>query len=173
MELSQWIALYGAVSQSAASRERSKWVLFASGLVTGALLLLVASCILVLGSASGKALGLGVASLGGMICFTWWVMQQRLDHESLHWHRLLRSLESQFAGAEFHRNIHRLLQGEQACVPSAAWVCGEWNPEAVRFPFFVRNFPRVLMQWLPGIFLAAFLLLIVGIAVGYRVSIIL
>ena len=161
MELDHWIAIYAAISQSAASRERSRWGLLAAGMVAGSLI--VAAVIYVLGAGRSTAApaAIGLASLGLAMSLVWSLAQHRLRLESRHWQRILRSLESQFAGAEFHRNLHRLLKGEEVCVPSAAWVCQEWQPEAAHCPSLLRTAPDLLIQWVPMVFTLAFVTLVV------------
>jgi len=163
MELSQWIAVYGAVSQSAANRERSLWTLFAGGAISCALVIAVIAYSVTRGSSSFEHMfGIGAAALGLLVSFVWVVAQLRLLLEYQHWHRLLRSIESQFAGAEFHRSFHRLLQGDQVYVPSASWICEQWHPEAARFPWLVRIMPKLIVLWIPTAFLLAFASLLVG-----------
>ncbi len=164
MELEHWIHLFGAVSNTTTARERSKWVFFASALVASTALVLGTLWALIDGVELG--LGLGTAILGLLLSVVWGIVQARLDAESSHWQRLLRGIESQFAGTEFHRSIHRLLLGEQVCVPSASWVCGEWNPEAARFSPFSRHLAHAATQWLPGIYALAFVALIVATVIG-------
>lgn len=168
MELSQWIAVYGAVSQSAANRERSLWTLFAGGAISCALVIAVIAYSVTRGSSSfEQTVGIGAAALGLLLSFVWIVAQLRLLLEYQHWHRLLRSIESQFAGAEFHRSFHRLLQGDQICVPAASWVCEQWHPQPTRFPWIVRIMPRLIAIWIPVAFLLAFVSLLAGISIRY------
>jgi hypothetical protein len=167
MELSQWIAVYGAVSQSAANRERSLWTLFAGGAISCALVIAVIAYSITRGSSSfEQVLGIGAAALGLLVSFVWVIAQLRLFLEYQHWYRLLRSVESQFAGAEFHRSFHRLLQGDQVCIPSASWVCEQWHPEAARFPWIVRIMPKLIALWIPTAFFLAFVSLLVGISIN-------
>ncbi len=163
MELAQWIQLFGAVSSTAASREKSKWMVFSGGLVAGTILLLLIIWAFVQ-SLEGAAC-IGAAALGLMLSVFWFVLQQRLIAECDHWSRILRGIEGQFAGTELHRSIHRLLLGEEVCIPGAAWVCGEWNPEGVRFSLLSRRFTGKLVMWVPVLFMAAFVALLIGIAV--------
>lgn len=167
MELSQWIAVYGAVSQSAANRERSLWTLFAGGAISCALVIAVIAYSVTRGSSSfEQTFGIGAAALGLLVSFVWVVAQLRLLLEYQHWHRLLRSIESQFAGAEFHRSFHRLLQGDQVCIASASWICEQWHPEPARFPWLVRIIPKLIALWIPTAFLLAFASVLVGISIN-------
>ena len=165
MELDHWIAIYAAISQSASSRERSRWGLLAAGMVAGSLLVAVVIYVLGAGRSTAVPAAIGLASLGLAMSMVWLLGQHRLRLESHHWQRILRSLESQFAGAEFHRNLHRLLKGEEVCVPSAAWVCQEWQPEAARCPSLLRAVPDFLIQWVPFAFGLAFLTLLIVSAI--------
>ena len=163
MELAHWIQLFGAVSSTAASREKSKWLVFSGGLVASTVLLLLVIWALVQ-SLEGPAC-IGAAALGLILSTFWLVLQQRLTAECDHWERILRGIEGQFAGTELHRSIHRLLLGEEVCVPGAAWVCGEWNPAGIRFPILSRRFTGRLVMWVPGVFMLAFVALLIGIAI--------
>jgi hypothetical protein len=168
MELGQWIAVYGAVSQSASSRERSLWTLFAGGFVSSSLVMAIIAYAVTRGPSSAlqQAFTVGAAVFGLLVSFVWMVAQIRLLFEYQHWYRLLRSVESQFAGAEFHRSLHRLLQGDQVCIPSASWICDEWHPEPARFPWIVRVMPKLVALWIPAAFLLAFVALLVGISIS-------
>ena len=165
MELDQWIAIYTAASQSAANRERSFWVTFTGGLVASSLLVAIIAFVVALNSTSfGQTFGIGAAALGLAMCLIWFALQYRLLYECQHWSRLLRSVESQFAGAELHRSFERLQSGDSFCIPKAAWMCGEWNADAAHFPLLLRALPRVMTLWIPLLFLAAFVAFVVGIS---------
>ncbi len=163
MELAHWIQLFGAVSSTSASREKSKWLVFSGGLVASTVLLLLVVWAIVQ-SLEGPAC-IGAAALGFLLALFWLLIQQRLVVECAHWSRILRGIEGQFAGTELHRSVHRLLLGEEVCVPGAAWVCGEWNPEGVRFSIVSRQFTNKIIGWVPGLFMLAFVALLIGIAV--------
>jgi hypothetical protein len=163
MELEQWIQLFGAISNTTTTREKSKWMVFSGGLVACAILVLCSIGMLVRGS--DQSIGIGVAVLGLLLALAWAIIQQRLHVECDHWNRLLRSIESQFVGTEFHRSIHRLLLGEQVCVPNASWICGEWNAEAARFSAVTRHLSRKIMQWVPFLFTLSFVALILAVAI--------
>lgn len=162
MELDQWIAIYGAISQSAASHLRSRWVSFTGGLLAASLLVVFLAYLAQFGIGGvERSFGIGASSLGLLIGLTWWVNQSRMGAECRHWERLLRSLEEQFAGAEFHRSMHRMLQGSETCVPAAKWVCGEWHSEPARTLRVLRNLPRLLETWTPAVFTLVFAALLV------------
>jgi len=154
MELEQWIQLFGAISSTVAVREKSKWMMFCSGLVACTILLLSAVWLHI--NARNDSVCIGIVAFGLLIGVAWIVIQQRLLVECSHWNRILRGIESQFAGTEMHRGIHRLLLGEQVCVPASAWVCGEWNPEATRFPALTRYVSGRIILWVPTIYALAF-----------------
>jgi hypothetical protein len=162
MELDQWIAIYGAISQSAASHSRSRWVSFTGGLLAVSLLVVFLAYLAQLGVGTvERAFGIGASSLGLLIGLAWWVNQGRLYAECRHWERLLRSVEEQFAGAEFFRSLHRMLQGEETCVPVAKWVCGEWHSEPARVPKVLKHLPSLLETWIPAVFVLTFVALLV------------
>ncbi len=162
MELDQWIAVYGAISQSAASRLRSRWVSFTGGLLAVSLVAVFVAYLAQLGVGPvERAFGIGASSLGLLIGLTWWMNQCRLGAECSHWERLLRSLEEQFAGAEFHRGLHRMIQGEEICVPAAKRVCGDWHSEPARLPKVLQDLPRILEMWIPAVFVLTFAALLV------------
>jgi len=164
MELEQWIQLFGAISNTTTTREKSRWMVFSGGLVSCVGLVLCAIGMLVRGA--DQPIGIGIAVLGFLVALAWAIAQQRLYVECDHWNRLLRSIESQFAGAEFHRSIHRLLLGEQVCVPDASLICGEWNPEAARFSAVIRYLSRWVTQWVPILFAVSFAALILAVAIS-------
>lgn len=164
MELDQWIAIYTAASHSATNRERSLWTVFAGGLVASGLLVAMIAFVVALDASSfGRTFGIGAAALGLAMCLVWFAAQYKLLFECRHWNRLLRSVESQFAGTELHRSFARLQQGDQICIPAASWTCGEWLPEPVRFPLVLRAVPRLITLWIPIFFLAAFVAFLIGI----------
>lgn len=160
MELEQWIHLFGAVSNTTTAREKSSWMVFSSGLVACTGLALIA--IWTLARGFGGPASIGVSVLGLLVAIAWGVIQQRLTAECAHWNRLLRSVESQFAGAEFHRSIHRLMLGEQVCIPESSWICGDWNPEATRFPLLARYVSSRITQWVPVLYGFSFIALLIG-----------
>lgn len=164
MELDQWIAVFSAVSQTEINRDRSMWSLFMSGIVAGSLLVAVTAYALLSATAASDLLGLGAASLGLLLSVAWILTQSRLSAESAHWRRVLRSIESQFAGAEFHRGLHRLMRGEQICVRSSRWLCDEWQSEGVKFPTVLRWIPNAMVVVVPLAFVAGFVTLIVTLA---------
>jgi len=167
MELDQWISIYASASQSAASRERSLWTAFAGGLIASSLFVTIIAYVVALDSSGfGHAFGLATSSLGLAVCLVWFAVQFRLLYECQHWQRLLRSVESQFAGVEFHRSVQRLLQGEKICVPQSAWFCDGWNPEPAHFPFLLRAIPKMMTLWIPVLFFGAFIAFLIGLSIS-------
>ena len=167
MELEQWIAVYSAASQSAASRDRSLWSVFAGGLIASSLLLTILAIVVTLTATNfGRVFGIGIAALGLAVCLVWTLIQYKLLHECLHWQRLLRSVESQFAGAEFYRSLDRLSKGEELCVPVASRICNEWNSEAAKFPWLIRIVPQLMTLWVPAFFIAGFIAFLIGISIN-------
>jgi len=157
MQLDQWIALYGAMTQTAVGHLRARWISFTGGLLASSLVVVFLSYLAQRGIGSvARSFGIGASSLGLLIGLTWLVSQCRLQAECDHWERVLRSLEDQFAGAELYRGLHRMMQGEEVCIPSASWVCGEWHSQPARVPRGCRRFPRVLESWIPVVFMLAF-----------------
>jgi len=166
MELEQWIAVFAAVSQTACNRERSLWGLLMSGMVASSLLVALAAYALLSGTGASDPLGLGASSLGFLLSAAWILQQARLSAECAHWQRVLRSIESQFAGAEFHRSLHRLVSGEQICVRSSSWLCDEWQSEGVRLPAILRSLPGTTTMLVPLMFIVGFAALLVASAIG-------
>jgi len=173
MELEQWIAVYSAASLSAASRERSLWSVFAGGLIASSLMLAILAIAVTITSVAtltatdlGRVFGIGIAALGLAVCLVWSLIQYKLLHEYRHWQCLLRSVESQFAGAEFYRSFARLSKGEQLCVPVAARICDEWNSESAKSSWLIRIVPQLITLWVPTFFIASFIAFIIGISVS-------
>ena len=54
-----------------------------------------------------------------------------------------------------------MIQGEEVCVPSTKWVCGEWHSGPAAMPWILRGLPRVLEAWIPIVFAFAFTALLV------------
>ncbi len=162
MELEAWLAIYQAVNHTATAKERARWAILALFLLGNSLLALPAALL----SASfpndqAEAVATGVAILGAAVSLAWLSCQILAGWETLHWERLLRSIEHQFAGAEFHRSAYRLLRGDETCIPATAWKCGDWYPEVERLGWARRSLPRAALWFLPLAFLAAWVILIV------------
>ncbi len=162
MELEAWLAIYQAVSHTASAKERARWTILALFLLGNSLLALPAA--LLVGSFpndQAEAVATGIAILGAVVSLGWLSCQILAGWETVHWERLLRSIEHQFAGAEFHRSAYRLLRGDETCIPATAWKCGDWYPEVERLGWARRSLPRAALWFLPLAFLAAWVILIV------------
>jgi len=154
MELDQWLVVYQAVARSAASKEQSRWLLFAGGLMAQSLLAIVAVLLLFIEpmplSGLRFFLTIGLVSAGLVSSIGWIGMQKRLQAEVSHLQGLARGIECQFAGAEFFRSLYRLSKGERMCSPAAEWSCNEWLPSVSRIPLLARIAPgslAVLASW--------------------------
>jgi len=163
MELEAWLAIYQAVNHTAAAKERAYWTIVALFLLANCLLALPAGLV----SASfpndqGEVAVTGLAILGVVVSLAWLSGQMLAGRENLHWEGLLRSIEHQFSGAEFHRSAYRLFRGEETCIPATAWKCGDWYPEVERLGWARRSLPRAAAWFLPLAFLAAWVVLIVA-----------
>jgi hypothetical protein len=163
VELEAWLAIYQAVNHTAAAKERVCWILTALFLLANCALALPAG-LLAASLFGGQTQGIvtGIAGLGGILSLAWLLCQSLAVRERLHWESLLRSVEHQFAGAEFHRSAYRLLRGEETCVPTTAWKCGDWYPEVERIGWVRRSLPHAAVWFLPLAFLAAWAALVVA-----------
>jgi hypothetical protein len=163
MELEAWLAVYQSVNETRAAKERTLWTIVGLFLL-GSSLLSVPACLLAASfpDAPSQALVTGLAILGGIVALAWLACQSLAARETRHWECLLRSLEQQFAGGEFHRSAYRLLRGEETCIPTADWRCGDWYPAVARLGWASRIVPQAAAWALPLIFLAAWVILIVA-----------
>jgi hypothetical protein len=162
MELDQWLHAYGAITRSSASKEQSLWSAFVG--------FLLAQCILVLayvlvepdllGTVS-DSYRFGTIALGGLVAFVWLLSQSRLRAELLHFERLLRQVEGQFAGGEFYRSLHQLSKGKQICISGANHTCNEWLPEIARLPLLGRLSASALAAFVPLLFVLGWLAVLV------------
>lgn len=162
MELEEWLVVYQALTWSACSKERSYWTIAGAFLLANCALIFPLSLFLFSYTMwEGRYFSTILAGLGVLICLAWLTSQQRAAREASHMARLLRSIESQFAGGEFQRSLSKLLAGEKVCVPGTSWRCEDWQPEAVRIGFLTRHMPRVLMVMVPVVFGGAWIALAV------------
>ena len=168
MELHEWLTVYQAASVTAASKERAYWSLVGTCLIASAILLVVGSvmgmCALD-GTYSGytdpglSALTSGLAVLGALISAYWLAMGHRMSREVAHWHGLLRQLEGEFAGAEFHRSALRLLKGQPVRTPMITPHFEDWYPGAMRLSWLPRALAGLAAVLLPAALLAAWIAL--------------
>jgi hypothetical protein len=166
MELSQWLAIYHAVAQSAATRERNRWTLLAGGLVMQSILAIAASFFVFIEPSpflgARFVLIIALSSVGLLTGVGWTMMLVRLRAQALHFDALSRGIESQFAGAEFFRSLHRLSAGEKVCTPTSHWSCNEWLPSVSRLPLSARALPEpIAMRLLSWPFILGWIALLV------------
>lgn len=163
MELEAWLAVYQAVNHTRAAKERVCWTVAVFFLLANSVLV-VPACLLAASfpDEQSQAVVTGLAILGGIVSLAWVACLGLAVRETRHWESLLRSVEHQFAGAEFHRSAYRLLRGEETCIPTTAWKCGDWYPEVERLSWAGRFVPRLAAQLLPLAFVAAWVVLIVA-----------
>ncbi len=169
MELQEWLAVYQAASVTAANKERTYWSVGGTCLIASVFLLILGVIlgIAVLAEAySGYAptAGLrcattGLAALGILISAYWLAIRHRLSREVAHWHGLLRQLEGEFAGAEFHRSALRLLMGQPVRAPTITPHFNEWYPEITRLGWFSRKLACLTATLVPTAFLVAWIVL--------------
>ena len=153
MELEGWLEVYQALSLAASAKERSYWTAFLGFLLASSLLALaMAFLFLAYSLPERQALKTALGALGLCVGLGWWASQRQLAREAAAWSSLLRGLEGEFAGAEFHRLFLKLQQGAQACIPGSDWKCGEWHPTVAKFPLFCRVGARSSLELLPLVF---------------------
>jgi hypothetical protein len=164
MELDQWLAVYQAISVAASSKERSLWSIFSGGLIAECVFVLVLIFLAPapLDTISSK-LEIATTVVGLLLSLMWLLLLVRMSCEAQYMERLLRNVESQFAGGEFHRSLHRLSRGEQVCVAASTWTCGEWYPAVSRLPFAARVSARVVGGLLALVFLIGWIAVLVEI----------
>lgn len=161
--------VYQAVSATTAGKERTYWNLNAVSLITSVLLLIPS---LALGlavletSSNGYIASPGLryvttvlAALGALIAVCWLTLHHRLSREVAHWQGLLRQIEGEFAGAEFHRSALRLLMGQPVRAPMVALHFGEWYPGITHLGWMARKLASLAVVLLPTAFLLFWLAL--------------
>jgi len=169
MELEQWLKVYQAASVTASSKERAYWTVFGVCLLGNFLLLLVlwntgGFMLGFMGGFAGvpvgtRALDTGLAFLGFLLSLFWLAISERLERERALWSGLLRQVEGEFAGAEFHRAELRLGRGQPVRALTTTALYNEWYPEILRLNWFSRTLPSFLGSFLPIYFLFGWLLL--------------
>ncbi len=163
MELEEWLVVYQALTWSAGGKERSYWTIAGAFLLANCVLIFPLSLFLFSYTMwEGRYFATVLAGLGVLICLSWAASQQRAASEASHLASLLRSIEGQFAGSEFHRSLHKVYAGEEVCIPSTSWRCREWQPEAMHFGFLTRHASRVFIGIIPFVFLIAWVALAVS-----------
>lgn len=153
MELEGWLEVYQAISLTAGTKERGYWTTLLGFLIASCLLFLaVAFLNLAHDLAAARILRTVLAGIGLCMSLGWWSSQWRLAQEVAHWTGLLRGLEGEFAGAEFHRSAYKFLRGKEVCIPASDWQCGEWHPKVLRLPWPGRTTSRLAVAFLPILF---------------------
>ena len=156
MELDEWLRLYQALSTTAGVKERGYWTIAGIFLLANCLLIFPLSLFLFSYRIwEGRFFTTVLAGIGVLICISWSLSQRRSAREIEHISGLLRSIEGQFAGGDFHRSLHKLLAGEEVCIPSTSWKCKEWHPEVAHLGPVTRLLPHASLSLIPVIFLLA------------------
>lgn len=162
MELDEWLHVYQALSTTAGAKEHGYWTIVGIFLLANCLLIFPLSLFLfsyrVL---EGRLFTTVIAGIGILLCLGWSLSQRRVLQEIKHVSSLLRSIEGQFAGAEFYRSLDKLLAGEEVCIQSTSWKCKEWHPEVAHLGPATRLLPQASISILPVIFLLAWVTLAV------------
>jgi hypothetical protein len=164
MELEQWLIVYRAVTQSGANKERGLWSLFA-GFFLGQCVLLLALVFseAALTDSAQPSFRLGLTCLGLVIALLGTQALIRLRRELLHMEKLLRQMESQFAGGEVQRGLFRLAKGAKVCVTEAEFICNEWLPSVSRHPLFARVSAPTSVLLISTLLVAGWLVLLLGV----------
>jgi hypothetical protein len=163
LELQEWVALYQAVALTRAEKERSFWTIVTLFLVANVLLALPTGFLaLSLPTLSVHVLQTGISAFGCALCLAWLLCLAYAAKDVARWESLLRSIEGQFAGAEFFRSAEKVLRGEQVCIPATSWKCGEWYPEVDRIRCLRRGAPAVVAVGLAFSSLAGWVVLLVA-----------
>jgi len=153
VELEGWLEVYQAISLTAGAKERGYWATLVGFLVASCVLFLAATFLnLAAGLWTARVLRTVLAGMGIFMSLAWWSAQWRLEREVAHWNGLLRGLEGEFAGAEFHRSAYKFQQGKEVCIPASDWQCGEWHPKVLRLPWPGRTTSRFAVAFLPILF---------------------
>jgi len=162
MELEEWMRLYQALTTTVGVKEHGYWTIAGVFLLANCLLILPLSLFLFSYTVwEGRFFITVLAGIGVLVCLAWSLSQRRIAQEIEHAAGLLRSIEGQFAGGDFHRSLYKLLAGEEVCIPSTSWKCKEWHPEVAHMGPVTRLLPRVSISILPVGFLLAWTALVV------------
>ena len=101
----------------------------------------------------------GLAVIGGIISAYWLTVRHRMSREVALWQGLLRQLEGEFAGAEFHRSTMRLLMGQAVRAPTITPHFNEWHPGITRLGWLSRSLTCLTATLVPVAFLLAWVAL--------------
>jgi len=164
MELQELLQIYQAATLAAVSKERSVWTISGIFLITNAVLVFGAlSLFIATNSWEREVLGSVLGGLGILISLSWAFARRRESVEQRHWEGLLRSVEGEFAGAEFQRSLHRQAREGRACIAGASWRCSEWAAMEARISRPARGLATFLVGFLPWAFALAWVATIVGV----------
>ena len=153
MELGEWINLYNALAQAAGTKERGYWTIVGIFLVANCLLVFPLSFVFFSYTAGeGRYFVTVLAGIGVLMSLLWVLAQSRTAHELAHFEALLRSIEGQFAGAEFYRGLARLQAGEELTIPATTWRGKEWQADTLQFKRITRAPVHLLITFLPVVF---------------------
>lgn len=100
-----------------------------------------------------------LAAFGGLVSAYWLAVGHRMSREVSHWHGLLRQLEGEFAGAEFHRSALRLHMGQAVRAPTVTPHFDEWFPGVTRLGWLSRALATLTAVLLPAAFFVAWVAL--------------
>jgi len=163
MELEQWLKIYQAAALTSGAKERSYWTILGVFLLTHCVLILALAFLSLTHTLQEtRCYSTILGGIGIFVALCWFANERRAAREMLYWEGLLRGLEGEFAGAEFHRSFYKLLHNEQVCLPAADWKCAEWYPTVEHLSWFTRNMSRWLLACLPILFLVAWIALILS-----------
>ncbi len=163
MELEEWLRLYQALSGTAGDKARVYWAIAA--------IFILANCLLVFPLAfiffsytggEGRYFVTVLSGIGALLTLLWVLLQSRAAHELSYFEALLRGIEGQFAGAELHRGLLKLLAGEELVVAASAWRGKEWQAESTQFRRSARAPYHLLVSLLPPVFAGAWIALAVS-----------
>jgi hypothetical protein len=160
MELEEWLKIYQAATLTSGVKERSYWTILGVFLLTHCVLILALAFLSLTHTLhEARFYSTVLSGIGIFIALCWFCNERRAARAMLYWEGLLRGLEGEFAGAEFHRSFYKLLHNEQVCLPAADWKCAEWYPTVEHLSWFIRNMSRWLLAFLPILFLIAWIAL--------------
>jgi len=110
MELEEWLKIYQAAALTSGVKERSYWTILGVFLLTHCVLILaLAFLALTRMLHEARLYGTVLSGIGIFIALCWFFNERRAARAMLYWEGLLRGLEGEFAGAEFHRSFYKAL----------------------------------------------------------------
>jgi hypothetical protein len=163
MELEEWLKIYQAITLTAAGKERNYWTTVGLFLLTNCLLIIPLGFLFITYTPfKGKLMATAIGTIGFLISFVWLISNRRTAREVTHWGSLLRSIEAQFAGGEFHRSDYKLFHGKEVCVSEATSKCEDWYPDVVSLSWFSRLAPQSLIGFIPIAFLLGWIVVAIA-----------